>query len=151
MKPMKPILIILSLLILSSPLSAGRLGILYKHKTSTGYVWETILENSVAKYIGGVVSAACRGSCENRTLVDVPNGFGILDSGDGEKYIGEWKSGKKNGHGTHILCDGCPTFKGYFYDDDPWNARIYTSNGRIDGMVVKGKIHYCAKRPEFCK
>ena len=117
------------------------------------------MEKSVAKYKGEVRVYAITSApdayqkelAKMQSSVHLPDGFGILDSGDGEKYIGEWKYGKKHGHETYILCDGSPTHKGEFRDDYSWNTRIYMSNGRPDGVVVSEKIHYCVKRPEFCK
>ena len=35
-----------------------------------------------------------------------PNGFGVLTFPWGDKYIGEWKDGKKDGKGVILYEDG---------------------------------------------
>ena len=93
---MKHILIIISILLLSSPVIGDN------HKGETLYLWETSSGGEVwkgfgynethLKYIGGVKNGE-------------PNGLGVLFYTKGTKYIGEWKNGEFI-KGTKTLSDG---------------------------------------------
>jgi len=37
---------------------------------------------------------------------DCNNGYGIYTFGNGDKYVGEWKDGKRHGQGTYTYADG---------------------------------------------
>ena len=115
---MKHLLILLSFLLLSSPVigqetlpvSGGKGVTLYEWKTSSGKVWKYFGDNEIhTKYKGEVEKG-------------VPNGLGIMISPVGEsvevkykskypyqyptKYIGSFKNGKKwNGKGYNIVGD----------------------------------------------
>jgi len=80
----KHILIILSILLLSSPLFGQETGVLYQYETSSGFVWKTFGDGKVQpKYKGEITNGK-------------PNGFGILTYPYGEKsVVGEWKDGKE--------------------------------------------------------
>ena len=84
---MKHLLIILiSILLLSSPLFGQETGVLYQYETSSGIQWKTFGDGKVQpKYKGDVKNG-------------VPNGLGVLIFTDGEKYVGEFKDGEfRNG------------------------------------------------------
>ena len=147
---MKHLLIILSLLLLSSPVIGQETGVLYLYETSSGLVWKTFGDDKVQpKY---------KGEIKNRK----PEGFGNLTSSDGEKYVGEWKDGKKYGQGTYIyhhgfkyvgewkdnkkhgqgtytLTDG-NRFEGEWKDGKQWNLTILDKNGNIIGKWVNGVL-----------
>ena len=87
---MKHLLIILSFLLLSSPVIGDN------HKGETLYLWETS-SGWVWKGFGDKdTHRVYKGEVEN----GVPNGLGIDISPDGSKYVGEWKDGKIHGQGT---------------------------------------------------
>ena len=77
---MKHLLIILSILLLSSPvIGESKTGeTLYEWETASGIQWREIGDEDFhAKYKGDVV-------------IGRPHGFGTLVSPDGNKYIGVW-------------------------------------------------------------
>ena len=84
---MKHLLIIISILLLSSPvIGENHKGeTLYKWKTSrlsSVYVWKGFGDKEThSKYTGDVGNG-------------VPNGFGVLISTNGWKYFGSWKNGE---------------------------------------------------------
>ena len=81
---MKHILIILSILLLSSPVIGDnhKGETLYFWETSSGLVWKGFGDKDIhPKYKGDVVSSK-------------PNGLGILTYPWGTKYVGEWKDGR---------------------------------------------------------
>ena len=147
---MKNLLIILSLLLLSSPVIGQETGVLYLYETSSGLVWKTFGDDKVQpKYKGEIKNGK-------------PEGFGNLTSSDGEKYVGEWKDGKKYGQGTYIyhhgfkyvgewkdnkkhgqgtytLTDG-NRFEGEWKDGKQWNLTILDKNGNIIGKWVNGVL-----------
>ena len=72
------------------------------------------------------------------------NCFGqYIWTGDGGKYIGEWKDGKRNGQGTFTYPDG-NKYVGEFKDDKKNGQGSYTfSDGRItEGIWQDGKFKY---------
>ena len=147
---MKHLLIILSILLLSSPVIGQETGVLYLYETSSGLVWKTFGDDKVQpKYKGEIKNGK-------------PEGFGNLTSSDGEKYVGEWKDGKKYGQGTYIyhhgfkyvgewkdnkkhgqgtytLTDG-NRFEGEWKDGKQWNLTILDKNGNIIGKWVNGVL-----------
>ena len=91
---MRHLLIILSILLLSSPVIGQETGVLYLYETSSVLVWKTFGDDKVQpKYKGEIKNGK-------------PEGFGNLTSSDVEKYVGEWKDGKKYGQGTYIYHHG---------------------------------------------
>ena len=91
---MKHLLIILSFLLLSSPLFGQETGVLYRYETSSGWEWKTFGDGKVQpKYKGKITNGK-------------PNGFGVLTYPDGKKYVGEHKNGLPNGQGTFTFTSG---------------------------------------------
>ena len=93
---MKHLLIILSFLLLSSPVIGDnhKGEILYRWETSSGYVWKGFGDKDThPKYEGDVENG-------------VPNGLGLWIHPIGNKYVGEWKNGKYNGQGTFSWSNG---------------------------------------------
>ena len=81
---MKHLLIILSFLLLSSPvIGDNRKGeTLYRWKTSSGYVWKGFGDKDTHRVY--------KGEWKNGK----PNGLGVLISTNGWKYFGSWKNGE---------------------------------------------------------
>ena len=112
---MKHLLIILSILLLSSPVigdshklfrfdssldSRSSLSIINYGETLYGwgeypdYVWKGVGKKNTQPLYKGEVDNG------------VPNGLGILYDLDGSKYVGSWKNGKKNRQGTFTYPNG---------------------------------------------
>jgi len=81
---MKHLLIILSFLLLSSPLFGQETGVLYLYESSSGFVLKSFGDGKVQpKYKGEISNGK-------------PNGFGVLTYPYGEKsVVGVWKNGKE--------------------------------------------------------
>ncbi|RTZ79045.1 MAG: membrane-binding protein, partial [SAR324 cluster bacterium] len=87
-------LIILSLLLHSSPLFGQETGVLYQYETSSGIKWKTFGDGKAQpKYKGEIKNGK-------------PNGFGFQTYKNGNKYFGEHKNGLPNGQGRSIYPDG---------------------------------------------
>ena len=69
-------------------------GILYLWELSSGKVWKNFGDEKTQKIY--------KGEIKNQK----PEGLGIMLFPDGTKYMGMWKAGKKNGHGTLTMSDG---------------------------------------------
>ena len=82
---MKHLLIILiSILLLSSPVIGEEVGVLYQYETSTGIKWITFGD--------GKVQPKYKGEIKNGEM----DGLGVLTYPYGEKsVVGEWKDGKE--------------------------------------------------------
>ena len=76
------------------------------------------------------------------------NGQGTITLSDGKNYVGEWKNGKKHGQGTQTWLDG-RKYVGEYKDGKTWNGTGYDKNGNITTKVVNGKIYiqYLPLRP----
>ena len=132
---MKHLLIILiSLLLLSSPVIGQETGVLYQWESSYGYVWKTFGdEETNGKY---------RGEIKNGK----PHGFGICNWIGGLKYVGEWKEGKLHGKGTMTYGNNhqlgpLQTNKGIWKNDKKWNTKLVDNiKFKIIGKWVNGKF-----------
>ncbi len=54
--------------------------------------------------------------CEGSNADNWTNCFGTMTWADGDKYVGEFKNGKRNGQGTYTFADG-DKYVGEFKDD----------------------------------
>ena len=82
---MKHLLILLiSILLLSSPVIGEETGVLYQYETSSGFVLKSFGDGKVQpKYKGEITNG-------------IPNGFGVLTHPYNQKnVVGEWKNGKE--------------------------------------------------------
>jgi len=81
---MKHLLIIISILLFSSPVIGQETGVLYPYETSSDFVWKTFgNEKLQPKYEGEITNGK-------------PDGFGFMTYPYGEKsVVGEWKNGKE--------------------------------------------------------
>ncbi len=91
---MKHLLIILSFLLLTSPLFGQETGVLDRLWDGKIVVWKTFGDDDVNKKYEGEIKNG------------EPNGFGILTSPYGDKHVGGWKKGKEHGQGTYTHPDG---------------------------------------------
>ena len=126
---MKHLLIILSILILSSPVvgDSHKGETLYLWKTSSGIVWKGFGDKDTHPKYKGEVKAG------------KPNGLGVIIYTNGSKYIGRWKSGIREGQGSQIHKGG-GKYSGSWKNGSWWNGKQIDSNGNITRMVVNGKI-----------
>ena len=129
---MKHLLILLSILLLSSPVIGDnhKGETLYRWETSSGYQWMIFGDKET--------QPVYKGEVEN----GVPNGLGILYDLDGSKYVGSWKNGKKNRQGTFTSTDGIK-YEGEFKDGERNGQGTYTfpSGGKYVGGWKDGKQH----------
>ena len=118
---MRHILIILSFLLLSSPLFGQETGVLYLYESSSGVVLKSFGNEKVQpKYEGEII-------------IGKPDGFGVLTYPYNEKsVVGEWKNGKE-WNTKHTKKDG--TFIGKFENGEwivSWgDLYIGYRNGKI--------------------
>jgi hypothetical protein len=71
-----------------------------------------------------------------------PNGVGILTfSVIGDKYVGQWKGGKRHGQGEYIHPNG-RKLVGEWKNGLPWNGTDYKENGEEYRKIVNGKSVY---------
>jgi hypothetical protein len=81
----KHLLIILSIILLTSPLFGQEAGALYQYKTTSGLIWKTFGKGKIQpKYEGEITNGS-------------PDGFGVLSYPftDGKSIVGEWKVGNE--------------------------------------------------------
>ena len=148
---MKHILIIISFLLLSSPVIGNN------HKGETLYAWGEYIpfvwkefgdKETHPKYTGDVKNGKPDGQ-GTETFPDgskyigewiggKPTGQGTQTYYDGDKYVGLFKDGKYHGQGTYTFSYG-GKFVGEFKDDNRWNGIRYDKNGNIIYKVVNGK------------
>ena len=148
---MKHLLIILSILLLSSPVIGDI------HKGETLYQWG---ENPDYKWMG-FGDKDTQPVYKGQVKDGKPNGLGFITFPDGSKYVGEWKDGKFNGLGTYTWSDGEKyeggfkdgkehgqgtftypdggKYVGEWKDGQPWNGTGYDKNGNIQVKFVNGK------------
>ena len=125
---MKYLLILLSSLLLSSPLFGQETGVLIHYETSSGFIWKSFVDKDTQpKY---------KGKVENGK----PNGKGAYTNPDGENYEGEWKDWKRHGHGTYTFHQRFK-YVGEWKDGKPWDLTIYDKNGAIIGKWIDGVLH----------
>ena len=90
------LIIIISILLLYSPVIGQETGVLYQYESSSGFVLKSFGDGKVQpKYKGEITNGK-------------PNGFGVLTYPYGEKsVVGEWKNGKEC-NTKHTKKDGTP-------------------------------------------
>jgi len=107
---MKHLLILISILLLSSPLFCQETGVLYQYKISSGFVWKTFGKGEVLPKYEGEISTG------------FPEGVGILSYpfADGKTVVGEWKVGKE-WNTKHYKKDGKLIGK---YENGKWILKV---------------------------
>ena len=140
---MKHILILISILLLSSPLfgQSKKSGLLYIMENGSRYVgeWEDGKKHGQGTYTSG------KGEREGDKYVGdwkdgKRTGQGTYTWSNGNKYIGEWKDGKRTGQGTLTFPDGTK-YVGEWKNGKEWNITLYENNGNIIGRFVDGVKH----------
>ena len=126
---MKHLLILLSIILLTSPVFGQGSGVLYLYKTSSGKKWKTFGDGKVQpKYKGEIKNGK-------------PNGQGIHTYPDGERYVGEFKNGIQDGQGTNTFSNGWNGI-GEWIDVEPWNVKVFDKNGNLKMKLENGKVQY---------
>ena len=146
----KHLLIILSILLLSSPV----IGNSHKGETLYGWItsfstleWKTFGEKGTHPIYKGDVEHGRPNGVGVMTFPDgrkyvgenkdgFPNGQGTSTYPSGDKYIGEFEDGEYHGQGTFTFNDGAK-YVGEFKDGIVWNGAVY--NGNIKYKIVNGK------------
>ena len=132
---MKHLLIILTILLISSPVIGDKHQgeTLYLWTTSSGLVWKGFGEKGTnPKYQGHVENGK-------------PSGIGVLTFPDGSKFVGEYKDGKLNGQGTSTWSDG-RKYVGEYKDGKP-NVQGTHSFGKGDYEGDKYEGEYKDGKP----
>ena len=86
---MKHLLIILSIILISSPVIGNETGVLYLYESSSGILWKEFGDKETDPIYKGDVE-------QGR-----PNGVGVMTFPDGRKYEGEHKNGEFHGQATY--------------------------------------------------
>ena len=126
---MRHLLIILSILLLSSPVigESKTSETLYEWKTSSGIQWREIGDKDFhAKYKGDVV-------------IGIPHGVGTLVYPDGNKYVGEFMNGLFHGQGIYTIASDGYSYIGEYRIGSLWNGTMKEKDGTIDYKVVNWK------------
>ena len=126
---MKHLLIILSILLLSSPVigESKTNETLYEWKTSSGIQWREIGDKDFhAKYKGDVV-------------IGRPHGVGTLVYPDGNKYVGEFMNGLFHGQGIYTFASDGYSYIGEYRIGSLWNGTMKEKDGTIDYKLVNWK------------
>ena len=118
---MKHLLILLSILLLSSPVIGEETGVLYQYETSSGIQWKNFGNEKVQpKYEGEIKNGKM-------------DGLGVLIYPYGEKSIvGEWKNGKE-WNTKHRKKDGTLLGK---YENGKWIVRLFVSVGQSGTILT---------------
>ena len=130
---MKHLLILISILLLSSPVIGDN------HKGETLYGWGKYPEIVWKGFGDKETHPKYTGEVENGE----PKGKGIETFPNGEKYVGEYKDGKRNSQGTLTFPDGSTFSEGKKYEGEwkngtPWNGILYDKKGNILYKIVNG-------------
>ena len=127
---MKHLFIILSILLLSSPVIGDN------HKGETLYRWGECCNDFVWRGFG---DKDTHPKYKGEVKDGKPNGLGVIIYTDGSKYVGRWKNGIREGQGSQIHKGG-GKYSGSWKNGSWWNGKQIDSNGNITRMVVNGKI-----------
>ena len=130
---MNHFLIILPLLLLTSPLFGQETGVLYLYETSSGIQWKTFGDEKLQPQYEGQI-----------TFGNL-NGQGTETFPTGSKYVGEWKDGVRNGQGTYtqygsLLYPDGRKYVGEYKNGKEWNGTYYNNNGKKEYKLVNGEI-----------
>jgi len=126
---MRHILIIISLLLLTSPLFGD------SHNGKILYGWETSSGIQLRDFGDKDIYPQYKGDVENRKS----NGLGIMTFPDGRKYEGDWQNGEKPGHGTFTFPSGYK-YEGEYKVGKMWNVKKYNKDGKYVGEYKNGEV-----------
>ena len=126
---MKHLLIILSLLLLSSPVIGN------SHKGETLYMWGEVGSGDY-KWMG-FGDKETHPKYQGQVKDGKPNGLGILIFLSGTKYVGSWENGEEL-EGTLTSSSGTK-YVGSWKNREYWNGTLSDEDGKIYGKVVNGE------------
>ena len=126
---MRHILIIISLLLFTSPLFGD------SNNGKILYGWETSSGIQLREFGDKDIHPQYKGDVEIRK----PNGLGIMTFPDGRKYVGEWKNGEKHGYGTFTFPSGYK-YVGEYKVGKMWNVKKYNKDGKYVGEYKNGEV-----------
>ena len=146
---MKHLLIILSIILISSPVIGNETGVLYLYESSSGILWKEFGDKETDPIYKGDVEQGRPNGVGVMTFPDgrkyvgenkdgFPNGQGTMTWSNGVEYVGEYKDGKPNGQGTMTYSDG-EKCVGRWQNVGFRNGRCYYKNGTIQYKYVNGK------------
>ena len=130
---MRHILILISILLLSSPVIGDN------HKGETLYGWITSSSTLEWKTFGEKgTHPIYKGDVENGK----PNGLGVITFLDGSKFVGEYKDGEKNGQGIFTFSWG-GKYEGEYKDgkQNGQGTETYPNGQKYVGEFKDGKYH----------
>ena len=143
MNPMKHLLIILSILLLSSPV----IGQSSKYESVGQCVLQTMEERELTgNKMFEMVKVECEKQLKKRKgvlfFINRDRILGWYKKGDRKKdgkYVGEIENRKPNGQGTHTYSNG-EKYVGEWKGGMPWIGTKYNKNGEILGKWTNGKF-----------
>jgi len=125
----KHLLIILSFLLLSSPVIGN------SHKGETLYRWGECCDYKWMGFGEKDTNPKYQGQVKD----GIPNGLGYLFFPNGWKYVGSWKDGKENGKGTLTSPNG-EKYEGEWKDGLPNGKGVFTfGKGKWEGDKYIGE------------
>lgn len=130
---MRHILIIISFMLLTSPLYGD------SHIVKNHFGWITSSGFQLKEFGDNNDHPIYNGEAENGK----PNCMGIMSFPDGRKYVGQWKDGKEHGLGALSYVMGerkGEKYEGEFKDGKMWNIIKYNTGGRYVGEFRNGLI-----------
>ena len=125
---MKHLLIILSILLLSSPVIGDN------HKGETLYRWGKDPDYKWMGFGEKETQPIYQGDVKNGK----PDGLGLLIYPNGTRYVGSWVNGKEN-EGTQTFPNG-NKLVGEWEKGLLWNGTLYHKEGNIKYKFVNGEL-----------
>ena len=130
---MRHILIIISFMLLTSPLYGD------SHIVKNHFGWITSSGFQLKEFGDNNDHPIYNGEAENGK----PNGMGIMSFPDGRKYVGQWKDGKEHGLGALSYVMGerkGEKYEGEFKDGKMWNIIKYFRRNLTKIFMIGPKI-----------
>jgi len=126
---MKHLLILISILLLSSPVigDSHKGETLYRWDTSSGIVWKGFGDKDT--------NPVYKGEVKNGK----PDGLGLMIYPFGKKYVGEWKDGKYHDKGTETFDSGGKYVGTWFYGMMK-TGTLFDKNGKSIMKWKNGKV-----------
>ena len=137
------LLILISLILLSSPVICQETLPVSGGKDETLYLWrwEKIFGIKVwriKEVWKGFGDEDTEPEYQGQVKDGKPNGIGVLTFIDGSKYVGRWKNGMMNGKGTETSPDG-RKFRGEYKDGNLMNGTETSTDRKIEYKIVNGE------------
>ena len=126
---MRHLLIILSFLLLSSPVIGDN------HKGETLFRWGECCDYKWMGFGEKDTNPKYQGQVKD----GIPNGLGYLIFPDGNKYVGEWMNGLFHGQGIYTIASDGYNYVGEYRIGYLWNGTMNEKDGTIDYKVENWK------------